>query len=116
MLCAERQRREIQGEPGATPQITDAIQITSAEDAILSGDAPMSWFRENRFRGRFLVAFGVALLMALWVLFSAKSDWDEASACFRNASTELNRLERLAPYPSTDNLRKMKAHAEDYST
>ena len=76
----------------------------------------MTWLRENRFLGRFLVAFGVALLLALWFLFSAKSDWEEASTRFRNAVTELDRLERLAPNPSADNLRKMKAHAEDYST
>lgn len=76
----------------------------------------MNWFRENRFLGGFLVTFGVCLLAALWFLFSAKSDWDEATARFTNASTELNRLERLSPYPSTDNLRKMKAHVEDYSS
>ena len=76
----------------------------------------MNWFRENRFLGMFLVAFGVALLGALWLLFSAKSGWDEASTRLSNASTELNRLERLAPYPNPDNLRKMKEHAEDYSS
>src|SRR3954465_11244276 len=76
----------------------------------------MNWFRENRFLGTFLVGFGVCLLGALWFLFNAKSDSDEAAARFTNASTELNRLERLSPYPSTDNLRKMKAHAEDYSS
>jgi hypothetical protein len=48
-------------------------------------------------------------------LFSAKGDWDEASQRFANASTELNRLQRLAPYPSAENLRKMKAHTEDYA-
>ncbi len=76
----------------------------------------MNWFRENRFLGTFLIAFGVCLLGAGWFLFSAKADSDEASARFLNASTELNRLDRLAPYPSAENLRKMKAHAEDYSS
>jgi hypothetical protein len=76
----------------------------------------MNWFRQNRFLGSFFLVFGVTLLLALWFFFSAKSDWDEASARFRNVAMELNRLERLAPYPSTDNLRKMKAHTEDYST
>ena len=76
----------------------------------------MSWFRENRFLGTFAVVFGVALIGALLFLFSAKGDWDEATARFTNASTEMSRLERLSPYPSTDNLRKMKAHAEDYSS
>jgi hypothetical protein len=76
----------------------------------------MNWFRENRFLGTFLVVFGVCVLGAGWFLFNAKSDWDEASARFSNTSTELNRLERLAPYPSAENLRKMKAHAEDYAS
>ena len=75
----------------------------------------MTWFRENRFLGAFVIAFGVSFLLALWFFFSAKSDWDEASSRFKNVTLELNRLERLAPYPSADNLRKMKAHAEDYS-
>jgi hypothetical protein len=76
----------------------------------------MNWFRENRFLGTFAVIFGVTLLVALWFLFSAKSDFDEATARFTNTSTELNRLQRLAPFPSPENLRKMKAHAEDYSS
>jgi hypothetical protein len=77
-----------------------------------TGAFAMTWFRENRFLG----TFGVALLVAFWFLLRAKSDWNEASTRFRNTATELDRLERLAPYPNTDNLRTMKAHAEDYST
>lgn len=76
----------------------------------------MSWLRENRFRGMSLVLFGVGTLGALWFLFMAKSNWDEASSRFNNAAAELNRLERLAPYPSGENLSKMKAHAENYSS
>lgn len=75
----------------------------------------MNWFRENRFLGPFLVLFGVGLLGAIWFLFIAKSNWDEASNRFNNTAAELNRLERLAPYPNGENLRKMKAHAENYS-
>lgn len=75
----------------------------------------MNWFRENRFLGTFLIGCGVCLIAALWFLFSAKGDYDEATARFTNSATELNRLERLNPYPSGDNLRKMKVHAEDYS-
>ena len=76
----------------------------------------MNWFRENRFLSTFLIAFGVCILGALWFFFSAKSDRDETATRFSNAATELNRLDRLTPYPSADNHRKMKAHAEDYST
>ncbi len=76
----------------------------------------MNWFRENRFLGTFLVVLGVCVLGAGWFLFSAKSDFDDAATRFSNTATELNRLERLAPYPNPENLRKMKAHAEDYSS
>src|SRR4051812_11918397 len=92
-----------------------AKRCASHRDAATES-APMNWFRENRFLGGFLAIFAVCVLAALWFLFSTKSDWDEAAARFTNASTELNRLERLSPYPSMDNLRKMKAHAEDYSS
>jgi hypothetical protein len=76
----------------------------------------MNWFRENRFLGTFLIVAGLCLLGATWFFFSAKSDSDEASTRFGNTASELNRLEHLAPYPSADNLRKMKAHAEDYAS
>ena len=76
----------------------------------------MNWFRENRFLGTFLIVFGVCTLGAVWFLFSAKSDWDDAAIRFNQTAAELNRLERLAPYPSGENLRKMKAHADDYAT
>jgi hypothetical protein len=75
----------------------------------------MNRFRQNRFLGTFLVVVGVATLAALWFLFSAKSAWDEAAIDFNQAAAELNRLERLAPYPSAANLRQMKAHADDYA-
>jgi hypothetical protein len=76
----------------------------------------MNWFRENRFLGTFLIAFGVCALGALWFLFSAKSDWHDATIRFNQTAAELNRLEWLAPYPSSENLRKMKTQADDYAT
>jgi len=76
----------------------------------------MNWFRENRFLGTFLVLFGVGTLGALWFLFMAKGAWDEASNRFNNIAAEMNRLERLSPYPNAENLRKMKAHTENYSS
>jgi len=76
----------------------------------------MTWFRETPFLGRFLIVVGVCMIGGVWFFFNAKSDSEEASRRFANAASELNRLERLAPYPSADNLRKMKAHAEDYAS
>ena len=76
----------------------------------------MNWFRENRFLGTFLIALFFCLAGSVWFLFSAKSDWDDASTRFNQTAAELNRLERLAPYPSAENVRKMKAYGEDYAT
>jgi hypothetical protein len=75
----------------------------------------MNWFRENRFLGTFLIGFGLCALGAIWFLFAAKRDWEEASTRFKQTAAELNRLERLAPYPNPENLRKMKAHTENYA-
>lgn len=75
----------------------------------------MNWLRENRFLGTFLIVLGVGTVCAVWFLFSAKSDWDDAAIRFQQTAAELNRLERLAPYPSGENLRRMKAHADDYA-
>jgi hypothetical protein len=75
----------------------------------------MNWFRENRFLGTFLVVVSGCTLAALWFWLSARSAWDAAMIDFNQAAAELNRLERLAPYPSGANLRQMKAHADDYA-
>jgi hypothetical protein len=76
----------------------------------------MNWFRQNRFLGSFLVGFGMALLAALYFLWSAKSGFNEARARFDENAAELNRLQRLAPFPSETNLRKMRTQADDYAT
>src|SRR5256885_11888297 len=53
---------------------------------------------------------------AIGSLLSTRGGWAASSTGCTTAKPKLTRLERLAPYPSADNLRKMKAHAEDYST
>ena len=42
----------------------------------------MNWFRENRFLGAFLISFGVGALGAVWFLFDAKGDWNDAADSF----------------------------------
>ena len=76
----------------------------------------MNWFRQNKFVGTFLIIFGVATLAALLFLWSAKSGFDDAKAAFDQNATELNRLERLNPFPNEANLKKMSAQAKDYAT
>ena len=63
----------------------------------------------------FLLFAGVSTVAAGWFLLSAKGDWNGAVSRFDLVAAELNRLERLTPFPSDDNLRKMKADAKDYA-
>jgi hypothetical protein len=75
----------------------------------------MNWFGQNRWLGTFLIVFGIATIGALYFLFSARSSSDEALAKFQEQATEKNRLERLDPFPSEANNRKMKMHLENYT-
>ncbi|HEY4282900.1 MAG TPA: Amuc_1100 family pilus-like protein [Chthoniobacterales bacterium] len=76
----------------------------------------MNWFNQNRWLGTFLIVFGVVSLAALYFLFSARGRSNEAVARFQEAVTEKNRLERLDPFPTESNVRKMKLHLENYTT
>ena len=75
----------------------------------------MNWFKENRFLGMFAIVVAVCTLAALAFVWMSKGASDDAQLRFDNTSMEQRRLEGLAPFPSTDNLRKMKAHTENYS-
>src|SRR6266702_3481672 len=74
----------------------------------------MSWYRENRWLGNFVIAFGVAVLLALWFLFHARSGFAEASAQFNDAAIERSRLEHLNPFPNEENFRKTRAALDNY--
>ena len=74
----------------------------------------MNWFHQNRWLGTFLIAFGAAILLSLIFLWMAQSDFDEANARLNEAASERSRLERLDPFPSEANYRKMKVHLENY--
>ncbi|CAN5688625.1 hypothetical protein BH20VER1_BH20VER1_07100 [soil metagenome] len=75
----------------------------------------MNWFQQNRFLGTFLAVFGALCIAALVFLFQARSKATEARAQFDQTAMELNRLQRLTPFPNEPNLVKMRTQAEDYS-
>jgi hypothetical protein len=76
----------------------------------------MTWFRHNRWLGTFLIVFGLATLLALFLLWRARGAFAEATARFETAAAERARLERLDPFPSDSNYEKMKFYLDDYST
>ncbi len=74
----------------------------------------MNWFQQNRWLGTFLIVSGISTLLAGYFLLSAKNSSDEALVRFNEAAAERSRLERLDPFPSEVNYRKMKSHLENY--
>jgi hypothetical protein len=74
----------------------------------------MNWFQANRWLGRFLVAFGICALVAVWFLFHAKGNFGEAKGRFDETAAERNRLERRNPFPSDMNYQKLKVHIDNY--
>jgi hypothetical protein len=75
----------------------------------------MNWFQQNRWLGTFLIVLGVCTLGASYFVYSAKSGSDEALARFNEAAAERTRLERLDPFPTESNFKKMKVHLENYN-
>ena len=74
----------------------------------------MSWYRDNRWLGNFVIAFAGATLLAFLFLFHAKGGFAQASAQFNDAATERNRLEHLDPFPNEENFRKTQAALNNY--
>ena len=75
----------------------------------------MNWFRENRWLGTFLIAGAIAAFLALYFLFKAKSNFEDAFAHFNDAATDRNRLEHLDPFPNEANYQQLKVHFENYN-
>jgi hypothetical protein len=74
----------------------------------------MNWFQQNKFLGAFLLGLGGATLLALILLFVAKSGYNSANERLNETAAELNRLQNLNPFPNEANLQTMKAQTADY--
>lgn len=74
----------------------------------------MNSIAQDRFLKTFLTVFGLATIASVFFLWHAKSGFDEAKAGFNQNAAELNRLQRLTPFPSEPNLREMKKQADEY--
>ena len=75
----------------------------------------MSGFQAKRLPGLLAMALALAAIGSLVFLYGARARWTEASERWQRGTTEFDRLQRLSPFPSGENVRKMKAHAEDYA-
>jgi hypothetical protein len=62
----------------------------------------------------FLAGLGIAIVSSIWLLLTAKNNWNHAGSEFKEVAAALNRLESLAPYPNGENLRRFKAEVHEY--
>jgi hypothetical protein len=76
----------------------------------------VNWFQQNRWLGTFMIVFGVAVVAAAYFFFSAKSGYDTTLARFNQLASEKGRLERLDPFPTEANYKKMQGHLANYRT
>ncbi len=76
----------------------------------------MSWFRQNKFLGSYLLALALGTLLAGYFLLHEKGAAAEEQTRLETTLNELNRLRSSRPFPSGANLRKSKAQAEEYRT
>jgi hypothetical protein len=74
----------------------------------------MNWLRQNQWLGTFLITFGICTLLAAILFFLTRSNWGNAKGQLDTAVVELNRLQRLDPFPSDANERKLKVLLENY--
>lgn len=75
----------------------------------------MNWFKQNRWLGVFLSVFSALILLSLLFVWRARAGLAEATAGLDEALKELNRLERLDPFPNDVNYEKLKVHLDNYS-
>ena len=74
----------------------------------------MSWMQQNKFLGSFLTAVGAATVIAIILLLYARSTFSSANEQLNERATELNRLQRLNPFPNETNFQMMKTQTAEY--
>lgn len=74
----------------------------------------MTWFQQNRWLGTFLIVVGICVLIAGYLLFSARSAYQAAVARFNDVAAEKSRLESLDPFPNEASYKKLQVHVANY--
>jgi hypothetical protein len=75
----------------------------------------MKWFQQNRALGTLLLVSGISILLGAALVYWRWSVWEGAKQTFDQAAAEQNRLQRLDPFPSDANLRKLHGYLEAYA-
>jgi hypothetical protein len=74
----------------------------------------MNWVKENKFLTTFFAVMFVGVLALGYLLYSAHQRYRDAQTQYEEQSTELNRLQGLAPYPAAPNVEKIEAQRKEH--
>ncbi len=74
----------------------------------------MNWIKENKFLAGFLGAMVAGLAVFGFLLYSSWSHYSEVTDNYRRQSAELSRLQKLAPFPNEENLKKLRQQKDAY--
>ena len=75
----------------------------------------MNWIKQNKFLSGFLAVMVIGVGVLGYLLFSAKSLYDEGRSDYETKVAELNRLENLKPYPEAENLKQFDAQKKEHA-
>ena len=75
----------------------------------------MNWIKQNKFLSGFIAVMAIGVGVLGYLLFTAKSHYDEGRSDYEAKAAELNRLENLKPYPEAENLKQFDAQKKEHA-
>ena len=75
----------------------------------------MNWIKQNKFLSGFIAVMVIGVGALGYLLWTAKSVYDEGRSDYEGKVKELNRLEGLKPYPEAENLKQFDARKKEHA-
>ena len=75
----------------------------------------MNWIKQNKFLSGFIAVMVIGVGALGYLLFTAKSVYDEVRDDYEKKVVELNRLENLKPYPEAENLKQFDTQKKEHA-
>lgn len=75
----------------------------------------MNWIKQNKFLTSFIAVMVIGVGVLGYLLFSAKSHYDEVQSTYESKVHELSRLEHLKPYPEIENLKQFDEQKKQHA-
>jgi hypothetical protein len=75
----------------------------------------MNWIQQNKFLSGFIAAMVIGVGGLGYLLMSAKGHHDEVQTEYEGKVAELNRLEKLKPYPEEENVKEFEVQKKKHA-